>query len=118
MGQVTLSGDPRIEISLRRSGRARRISLRVSGVDGKVTLTLPNGVPEREGLEFARSRRDWIAEALRRQPDHVTVAPGVVLPVAGRPCRSRSSPGAAPGSSPTESPCRRGALPGRRSWRR
>lgn len=84
MGQVTLSGTPPIEISLRRSNRARRISLRVSGVDGKVTLTLPNGVPEREGLAFAKSRRGWISDALDRRPDNVRVDIGTEVPVEGR----------------------------------
>lgn len=84
MGQVTLSGNPPIEISLRRSARARRMSLRVSGVDGKVTLTLPRGVPEGEGLAFARSRQDWIADALGRRPDDMMVGLGTELPVEGR----------------------------------
>ena len=36
-----LPGPPALEITLRRSARARRFSLRVSALDGKVTLTLP-----------------------------------------------------------------------------
>ena len=36
-----LPGDPPVPVSLRRSARARRLSLRISGTDGRVTLTLP-----------------------------------------------------------------------------
>ena len=44
-----LHGPPDVPILLRRSGRARRISLRISQLDGRVTLTLPSGVHEAEG---------------------------------------------------------------------
>ena len=43
MGQHVLPGNPPVEINLKRSGRARRISLRVSALDGRVTLTLHDG---------------------------------------------------------------------------
>ena len=68
---------------LRRSGRARRITLRVSGLDGRVTLTVPKGVPEAEALDFARSREAWIRRHLAARPEEVIVAPGAVLPVEG-----------------------------------
>lgn len=76
-------GPAEIEITLRRSARARRISLRVSGLDGQVTLTLPPRVLPAEGLEFARSRAGWIAAALARVPQGALVRPGVLLPVEG-----------------------------------
>jgi hypothetical protein len=41
MGQAILPGDPPIEITLRRSRQARRLTLRVSRLDGRVTLSLP-----------------------------------------------------------------------------
>lgn len=84
MAEVTLAGTPPIDIVMRRSARARRISLRVSGIDGRVTLTLPKGVAEREALDFARSRQDWIAQHLARRPEEVTVSYGTELPVEGR----------------------------------
>jgi len=74
-------GQPgRIEIALRRSARARRLSLRVSGLDGQVTLTLPRGVREAEALAFAESRADWIAQAQARVPPmHKVCIGGKVL---------------------------------------
>lgn len=78
-----LPGAPPVPLTLRRSARARRISLRISALDGRVTLTLPKGVSEAEALDFAKSKAGWIRGHLARQPDAVTVAPGAVLPVEG-----------------------------------
>ena len=84
MGRITLQGNPPIDVELRRSARARRLSLRVSRLDGRVTLTLPKGVAEEEGHRFARSKAGWIAKARLAQPDAVRVSVGASLPVEGR----------------------------------
>ena len=78
-----LQGTPDVPILLRRSGRARRISLRISQLDGRVTLTLPNGVPESEALSFARQKESWIRSHLERREDDVPVALGSEIPVQG-----------------------------------
>lgn len=83
MGHHVLPGNPPVELTLRRSSRARRISLRVSGVDGRVTLTMPNGVPEHTALDFAGSKAAWLRTQLCKQPDIVRLKSGVVLPVEG-----------------------------------
>ena len=79
-----LPGDPPIEIALRRSARARRFSLRVSRLDGQVTLTLPRHAAEAEALAFARDKAAWLRRALAGQPAAVTVALGTALPFEGR----------------------------------
>ena len=84
MGQHILPGNPPIAVTLRRSARARRISLRVSALDGRVTLTMPRGLPEQEGLDFARTKKDWLAKQLAKQVPDVTVGIGAALPVEGR----------------------------------
>lgn len=68
MGQLVLSGNPPVTILLRRSQQARRLSLRVSRLDGRVTLTLPKFTPEREAQNFARQKEDWIRDTLIDQP--------------------------------------------------
>jgi len=83
MTQAVLPGDPPIDITLRRSPRARRISLRVSGLDGRVTLTMPRRGTEAEALGFARQKEDWIRKQLAGRPGAVPVLPGVVLPLGG-----------------------------------
>ena len=56
MTDRALQGHPDIALTLRRSSRARRITLRISQLDGRVTLTLPKGVTEAAALEFAHQR--------------------------------------------------------------
>ncbi len=84
MGDHILPGTPPVALTLRRSARAKRISLRVSNLDGRVTLTLPSHVPEREALEFAHQKADWLRRQLGGQTGHVMVGPGVELPIEGR----------------------------------
>lgn len=83
MRQALLQGDPPIEVALRRSARARRITLRVSRMDGRVTLTLPRGVTEAEALAFADTRKDWIRRQLDCQAPRSVMRPGGALPVLG-----------------------------------
>jgi predicted metal-dependent hydrolase len=83
--EARLDALPGVAIRLVRSARARRYSLRVSALDGRVTLTLPARGSTAEALRFAASRADWLAGVLRRRPPRVAVAPGTMLPVFGRP---------------------------------
>ncbi len=87
MSQHVLPGNPPLQITLRQSSRARRISLRVSGVDGKVTLTIPRSVGEREALNFAQEKENWLRTQLTRQPDKVQVGIGAQIEVDGQVLR-------------------------------
>ncbi|MEO1779513.1 MAG: SprT family zinc-dependent metalloprotease [Pseudomonadota bacterium] len=78
---------PETNVLVRSSGRARRLSLRVSSLDGKVTLTVPLGVRAREAERFVQERRDWIASALRDVPEQASVRVGGSLPVFGEVTR-------------------------------
>lgn len=60
MGRHTLEGNPPIDVTLRHSSRAKRLSLRVSRLDGRVTLTLPARSPDREGIAFLRAKESWL----------------------------------------------------------
>ncbi|MFP4328432.1 MAG: M48 family metallopeptidase [Paracoccaceae bacterium] len=85
MGEWKLPGNPPIPVLLRRSARARRISLRVSALDGRVTLTLPRGMAEAEALAFARQKEAWLRGHLAGRPDEVAVTHGARVPVEGVP---------------------------------
>ncbi|MFU8777209.1 MAG: M48 family metallopeptidase [Roseovarius sp.] len=93
MSHHMLAGNPPVELCLRRSAKARRISLRVSGLDGRVTLTIPRGVTESEALAFARSRADWLRGHLAEWPDQRSVGIGCTLPVEGEMLRIASGSG-------------------------
>ncbi|WP_299967688.1 SprT family zinc-dependent metalloprotease [uncultured Roseobacter sp.] len=84
MSQNILAGDPPIPLVLRRSARARRISLRISQLDGRVTLTLPPRVPEREALSFAREKESWIRKHLAERGADVVMGIGAQVPISGR----------------------------------
>ncbi|MDO6727602.1 SprT family zinc-dependent metalloprotease [Cognatishimia sp. 1_MG-2023] len=83
MTQHILSGEPPITVVLRRSARARRISLRVSRLDGRVTLTIPAKTSEREALAFAESKLDWVRGHLADRPEQIDVQLGTELPFQG-----------------------------------
>ncbi|NOD36850.1 DUF45 domain-containing protein [Ruegeria sp. HKCCD5849] len=83
MGEHALPGTPPVPLRLRKSARARRISLRISQLDGRVTLTYPIGVPETEALNFARTKEEWIRQHLEDRPDMAKVQFGQTIPIEG-----------------------------------
>ena len=60
MGRHLSIGNPPIAVELRHSTRAKRLSLRVSRLDGRVTLTMPARGSERAALAFLAEREDWL----------------------------------------------------------
>lgn len=83
MSDHILHGNPPIPLTLRRNARARRITLRVSGVDGKVTLTLPTRVKTAEALAFAEEKADWLRSHLENKADIIRIEHGSELPIRG-----------------------------------
>ena len=74
-----LPGDPPIPLVLRRSARARRISLRISQLDGRVTLTMPKRLALAEAMHDgagAQPEASAPGEATEREPP----GPGVPRP--------------------------------------
>ena len=80
-----LPGSPPVEVHLKRSSRARRFSLRVSRLDGKVTLSMPLRAREGEALAFLKGNEDWLRQTLQTMPPSAlrTVSQGTVIPVEG-----------------------------------
>lgn len=91
---MILPGNPEISINVKRNTRARRMTLRVSQLDGRVTLSLPKRVPEREAIAFAREKEAWIRDQLTRQPERILVGLGDRLPIEGTPCLVTAGQGA------------------------
>lgn len=81
-----LSGPPPVEVHLKRVARARRFSLRVSRLDGKVTLTMPMRARETEALAFLHGQEGWLRQTLLAMPESAQsrVGIGSVVPVEGR----------------------------------
>ena len=81
--QIFLSGYPTIRATLRRSRQAKRLSLRISSLDGRITITGPHFVPESKFQEFLDSKAEWIL-ANRKQIECVTVHDSTTVPVLGK----------------------------------
>lgn len=69
MEQIELASPPVVTIIVRRSRGARRLSLRVSQLDGRVTMSLPMRTPLREAQVFANEKEHWIRRTLAARPD-------------------------------------------------
>jgi predicted metal-dependent hydrolase len=78
-----LPGSPPVDVTLRRSAQARRFSLRVSRVDGRVTLTLPHRAREAEAMAFLVAQEGWLRRTLQAMPVVSGIGIGAVVPVEG-----------------------------------
>lgn len=74
--ELTLPGEPPIELTLKPSARARRLSLKVSRLDGRVTLTLPKGASRRQAIAFLREHEPWLRRNLAAAPAPIRPQPG------------------------------------------
>ncbi len=82
-----MHGETRLDLLVRRSPRARRISLRASQATGDIVLTMPRGTPLETALRFARTQSGWIAERLARMPQRIPFSDGAVIPFRDTPHR-------------------------------
>lgn len=85
--------DPPVEVTVRRSAAARRLTLTVPAGGEGPRLTAPPGAREAEIRLFLLRQSDWLRAALERAPEARPVAPGARLPVAGRPLLIEARPG-------------------------
>lgn len=84
MEQIELAGTPVVTILVRRTRQARRLSLRVSQLDGRVTMSLPMRTPLREAQVFAVEKEHWIRRTLAARPDVIRPMIGGTVLFMGR----------------------------------
>ena len=94
-----IPGSPPIEITLRRTAVARRFSLRVSRLDGKITLSMPLRARDRDAMDFARTQEGWLRRTLAAMPVADQVGIGSMVPVEGRMLQLQPGPGRSPAVS-------------------
>lgn len=92
MGAEISLGNPPIAVSLKHSPRAKRMSLRVSRLDGRVSLTLPKRTPEREAMAFLADREQWLRKHLSDVAPQSTPAFGAPFPFMGRAVTLHAAP--------------------------
>lgn len=78
-----------LSVLVRRSVRARRVALKIDPDVGGVALILPERVPLSVGLDFLKSRADWVASRYQALPPQIPFSDGEVIPVLGVPHRIR-----------------------------
>ena len=72
-----------VPLTVQKSRRARRISLRLDAASGGAVLVLPLHLPMAAGLAFAHQNAGWLAERHARLPSAVALADGAQLPLLG-----------------------------------
>ena len=82
---LRVPGAPDIDVTVRRSAQARRMSLRVSRLDGRVTLSVPRGADMTMAQAFLADRADWVRRHLADRPVLHSPALGGTVAVAGMP---------------------------------
>ena len=83
MTKIFLEDEPDLEIFLRRNSNARRITLRISALDGKITVTGPNNVDYKELKSFAESKKTWLKSKRKSFEPPILVSEGIKIPIGG-----------------------------------
>ena len=84
MQKIFLEDEPDLEIFLRRNSKARRLTLRISALDGKITVTGPNHIDFKELKNFAESKKSWLKSKQKSFKSPVLVSEGIKIPIGGR----------------------------------
>ncbi|MDV7337995.1 SprT family zinc-dependent metalloprotease [Terasakiella sp. A23] len=74
-----------IPIDLKWHARAKRLILKLDPKGNGVIVTLPNGVPARDGIDMAKKHKVWIANQLFKHPTPVPFKDGATLTFKGEP---------------------------------
>ena len=83
MKKIFLEDEPDLEIFLRRNSNSRRITLRISALDGKITITGPNYVDFKEFKNFAESKKSWLKSKKNSFWTPILVSEGIKIPIGG-----------------------------------
>ena len=82
--RAVLPGDPPLEVAVARRAQARRLSLRVSHPEGRVTLSIPLRLDDSVALAFLHEKEPWLRKTLSRLPRRVQAGIGAQLPLRGQ----------------------------------
>jgi predicted metal-dependent hydrolase len=76
-----------LPLELRRSARARRISLRVDMARGRIVLVAPRTAGRRQALDFLSRSEGWLRARLLSAPAPLPFVDGAIVPMLGIPHR-------------------------------
>ncbi len=83
MAESLSIGTPPITVELRRNARAKRMTLRVSAVDGVVRLSLPKRGSLKAAKRFLSEQESWLREHTGKTPDRVAIREGLTISLHG-----------------------------------
>ena len=83
MSEILEFGHPPKQAHLRRLAHARRMTLRVSQLDRKITLSVPKRTRLSEAQAFLEDKAGWVERALDKVPDGAVVGPDTHIPIEG-----------------------------------
>ncbi len=83
MKKIFLEDEPDLEIFLRQNSNSRRITLRISALDGKITITGPNYIGFKEFRKFAESKKSWLKSKRKSFEPPIFVCEGTKIPITG-----------------------------------
>lgn len=90
---IRIPSAPDLEVQVKRSARARRMTLRVGRTDGVVTLTVPPGVSLSQAEGFLGQQADWVRRKVADAPGLRRVRVGGTLPLRGQEVPLVAGPG-------------------------
>src|SRR3978361_1781377 len=76
----------------RRSGRARRVSLRIDPRGGAIIVTLPMRASRRAGMALVMNHTGWLADRLAALPEAFPFPDAATIPTRGPPSPGRAPP--------------------------
>lgn len=76
-------GGQSVTLSVNRSSKARRYSLRIPATGGTPVLTIPQNGSLRTAQDFAKRHSAWLEERLAKVPTPITLLAGAYLPLRG-----------------------------------
>ena len=83
MKKIFLEDEPDLTIFLRQSSNSRRITLRISALDGKITITGPNYIDFKEFRKFAESKKSWLKSKRKSFEPPIFISEGTKIPIVG-----------------------------------
>ena len=94
---------PEGEVHLKRTRSARRMSLRISSLDRRITLSVPAHVSDRDAFRFLEDKQDWVRDQLNALPERLPASKLAEIEIEGRSFRlvGSTSTVATPSDDPT-----------------
>ena len=83
MNKIFLEDEPDLEIFLRQNNNSRRITLRISALDGKITITGPAYLDFAEFKKFAESKKSWLKSKRESFQPPIFISEGIEIPIEG-----------------------------------